>query len=805
MNLELLETRDAPATLSYVDVDGDNVVIKTSGPGALIAGTNVLFDPTGHQLRTLILQDAAFQGANVSIAASRDPVHGGDGFVNVGFIRADGRDLGTVLVDGDLGRIDAGDPTNPASACKSLTVLSIGRFGTSTGAPDLLSQFDGQLGKLTVKSDVTGAYIIVADSAGTNGKIGTVFIGGSLIGGAGVNSGSIIAVDGFGFATIKGDILGGGGQSSGVVACTHDLGGVKVGGSLVGGTGPSSGVIFSAVGQLGSIRIGGNIVGGTAVNSGRVFGNTKIVSALIGGSLAGGTGAESGKIHSGGDIGPVLIARNMIGGDGDDSGKIDAQGGLTSLRVGGSVIGGAGRQDINFTHEGQIFARSRLSSVTIGGSLIGGNDPDPTDTTRRAIAGGSIFSFAGLDSLKIGGSIIGGNADDTGRIFVPTILSSLDVGDSIIGGTGFNSGYVQVDKLASMEVGGDISSEGAIFATQLDSIAIRGSLEGKLAGVSASAVKIGRDLAGFIDIIDTLGSLTVGGSLVGASASGGALSFTGAVRAGEIGSVKIGGDIQGGSISGSAFLNQSGSIVSGGRIDSVLVGGSIISGSDASSSQMWDCATIRADDDIGSLTVKGRIIGNVGDGLPENFTPVIISARGQKTIANGATTDVAIGKITVGGRVERAQILAGYTWDSFGALTPMNADAQIGTVTVGGDWIASSLFAGVTGGGNNFIGDSDDVKMSGTGVKDNADNLGAISKIEKVIIGGRALGTADSSDRLLFGMEAQQIESIEIGGASVALTSGASNDLFFTHRLVLGTTHGTSDPDGFDFHAFEVP
>jgi len=155
MKLEILESRNAPATLAYVDVDGDNVVITTSGTGTLVAGTNVTFDPSGHQLRTLDLEAAAFQGANVSIIAHRDSVNGGDGFVNVGFIKADGRDLGKVFVDGDLGRIDAGDPTNSASACKSLTVLSLGRFGISTGAPNLESQFDGQLGKLTVRSDVT--------------------------------------------------------------------------------------------------------------------------------------------------------------------------------------------------------------------------------------------------------------------------------------------------------------------------------------------------------------------------------------------------------------------------------------------------------------------------------------------------------------------------------------------------------------------------------------------------------------------------------------------------------------------------
>src|SRR5678816_3892338 len=101
MNIEPLESRIAPASLTFTDVDGDNVKITISGVGSLTLGVNVIV--TADQLQTLDLSGAAFQGANVKIVATRAPLLGGDGFVNVGRINATGRDLGTVRVDGDLG------------------------------------------------------------------------------------------------------------------------------------------------------------------------------------------------------------------------------------------------------------------------------------------------------------------------------------------------------------------------------------------------------------------------------------------------------------------------------------------------------------------------------------------------------------------------------------------------------------------------------------------------------------------------------------------------------------------------------
>jgi hypothetical protein len=165
----------------------------------------------------------------------------------------------------------------------------------------------------------------------------------------------------------------------------------------------------------------------------------------------------------------------------------------------------------------------------------------------------------------------------------------------------------------------------------------------------------------------------------------------------------------------------------------------------------------------------------------------------------GAKSDAAIGKISVGGRIERAIINAGVDTGLIGK----NADAQIGPVIVGGDWISSSLVAGVQAGANAVFGDSDDAKIDELAATGSPDSPAIVSKIAKVTIKGMAIGTVNRIDNALFGIEAQRIVSIKVGGTSIPLTAGASNDLF-AKRRPLGATFGTSDPDGFDFHAFEV-
>ena len=150
--------------------------------------------------------------------------------------------------------------------------------------------------------------------------------------------------------------------------------------------------------------------------------------------------------------------------------------------------------------------------------------------------------------------------------------------------------------------------------------------------------------------------------------------------------------------------------------------------------------------------------------------------RGQATPTPGS--DVAIGRLTVGGRVELALILAGYdasTSDPLGR--GVNADAQIETIQVGGDWIASSVAAGAAPGVHGF--GSGDTKLSGVGV---TDAPGTISKIGRIVIDGQALGTVGGSDQ--YGFVAEQVGSLSVGGTLIGLTPGPNND----HGVPVGAT-----------------
>jgi len=204
--LELLEARIAPASgffhvspdghsAFYDDVDGDHVTVKiTAGiipnqapPGATLG---VEAGPLGNgsgYLRFLDFSSPNFNHTNITVSVVKVP--GGDGLANVGAIFGGTNDFGTIVVKGDLGRIVAGSSTPGTPAIKSLIVRSMGRFGVDTqmtdggdkppGADYFVSTIVGGLGALKVAGDVKDVWVNVIGGSG----IGTVSIGGSLIGG----------------------------------------------------------------------------------------------------------------------------------------------------------------------------------------------------------------------------------------------------------------------------------------------------------------------------------------------------------------------------------------------------------------------------------------------------------------------------------------------------------------------------------------------------------------------------------------------------------------------------------------------
>jgi hypothetical protein len=86
------------------------------------------------------------------------------------------------------------------------------------------------------------------------------------------------------------------------------------------------------------------------------------------------------------------------------------------------------------------------------------------------------------------------------------------------------------------------------------------------------------------------------------------------------------------------------------RIGTMTVGGSIIAGTDTTSGTFSENGTVSVNNDIGVATIKGSLIGNA-------TSRVELKARGQAVPTT--TVDLAFGSLTVNGRVEHANILAG--------------------------------------------------------------------------------------------------------------------------------------------------
>ena len=781
MNIEPLESRIAPASvLTYNDVDGDKVTI-TSTVGTLDGHATII----GGNLVLLNLSNPSFDGASITFSVKKAGT--GDGLVAVGRIAGGANDFGKIIIKGDLGNIDCGSDTAGTPAIKLLSARTIGRYGLASqgGGGDLQSDINGTLGLLAVNGDVKDAYIHVI---GTSGSIGAVTIGGSLVGGTADSSGAIVSSNAMGKVKIGRDLQGGSGQNAGHIESGNTLGDVSVGGSIIGGTGYFAGAVVSNK-DMGAVTVRHDVQGGSGQKTGYIECSGTLAGVTIGGSVLGGTTFFTGSILSQ-EMGPVSIGHDLKGGSGDTSGFVQGLDTIAKVTLGGSLIGGAGSSSGMITcydpmgvvkiggdlqggggeGSGSIRAFDTLAGVTVGGSLVGGSNAGAGQifATRamgpvaiaKDLRGGSaqnsgyVGSGDTLAGVTIGGSLIGGPALEAGAIISAGAMGLVKIGRDVQGSSGAKSGHLESgDTLAGVTIGGSLVGGGSYSGGVAN-----GSGSGEILSTKAMGpVKIGHDLrggagsnSGSIQSRDTLSAVIIGGSIIGGSA----MSTSGAILSTlAMGTIKIGHDLRGGSVS-DGLVSKSGFIQSMDRIESITIGGSVLADIDHSAvGPLSLTASIQAGLDIGSITVKGDVAGTIsGSG---EVAKVIFSAGGQASPTS--TSDVAIGKITIGGRVERAQILAGYRPQGAG-VTPANGNAQIGAVNVGGDWIASDLVAGVQDGGASGFGDVGDTIIGGGA---------SIAKIASIVIGGIVEGTPANGDQ--FGITSHAIGSVKISGATIPL------------------------------------
>jgi hypothetical protein len=523
--LETLEDRIAPATLLnpttliYTDVDGDAVTVKVSKgdlTGAFTTATVNTGITDAEQLLKLDLLGSEFKGATVTITAVPTG-EGGDGFVNVGFINADGTDLGKVKVDGDLAKIVVGSGTK--TAISSLEVQSMGVYGDLTGAMDTDSVFKGDVATLKVKGDLDRAYLNV------QGDLKTLSVSGSLIGGSFNDDGSIRVSGSLSKAVIGGDVVGGGASFTGYIAA-DDIGSVSVVGSVLGGFASSSGYI----GAASKISVGGDVVGGSVMNTM----NTGVIggkSVFVKGSLYGGAGERSGLVVALADA-TVSIGRDVYGGVGTASGAIfsDASD-IKSISIGGDLRGAGGdfsgavvAGDIKsgVTVKGSVFGSTgtfsgfivgdAIKKVSIDGSIIGqsGFTMDPSGGIYAEVTLGSVAIKGSVDgsygrSLIVAGGTIGDESATIGKVTIGGGVSNLDIlAGYHIKDTGVFEGYNGDASVASVKVGGNWSSSNITAGVETNSTSL---------GFSQAATSI---IAGSASNVKAwVGSVSIGGQASG--------------------------------------------------------------------------------------------------------------------------------------------------------------------------------------------------------------------------------------------------------------------------------------------------
>jgi hypothetical protein len=697
--VEALESRDAPATLvnpttvTYTDVDGDTVTVRTT-KGTLDLASNFLFADTDpgpavrEQLQRLTVTDPEFEGASLSVTAVRSAQNGGDGFANVGYINANIRHLGTVSVDGDLGQIDAGFSEPGSVAVRSLVVQSMGRYGLSTQAAggSLDSDLAGTLGALTVKGDVVGASV---GAVSTGARIGSVNVGGSLIGAA-TGQGQITAEASIGSVLVGGDVRGGAGTLSGLIEAVR-LGPVTIGGSLIGGGAPNSGTIRATTGDVGLVKVGGSLLGGADQFAGSIvaFGG-KIAGVTVVGALVGGPGVDSGSIFSIGALGPVKVGGDVRGSPVIRSAVIQSNASVSSVTIGGSLFGGA-------QNAGQIAAGSTLGPVTVRGSVRGGSGQDS----------GAIFAGTGMGPVRIAGDLLGGTGLGSGAILSFGDLAGASVGGSVVGGTGFQSGRIRADG-------------------NLGPVAIAGDLRG-----------VGAD-TGSILVQGNIASVTIGGSLVGGATDSGRIDR--AANSGHVGPITVKGDVVAGTGPSSARIT-----VNNGNLAALTIGGSLVGGPDFSGSVLVTGVT---DGNLGPVRIGGDVVGGSGTSsgsvLAESMGPVTVlgSLRGGAGLNSGAIrSDVALGAVRIGGDV------TGGTAMSTGLIAA--GSGPIASVTLGGSLVGGFFnFTGeiLTGGNLGPVTIGGDIRGGSAFGLSSLDRSGYLQgkNIASVTVGGSIIsGTWD--------------------------------------------------------------
>lgn len=782
--VELLEARIAPASvISYMDLDGDEVTVKSSHGDLNGRTTFFVGEGGGKQLQELNLTDDSFSGAKITFSVKRGAQ--GDGLANVGFINAADNDLAKVVVKGDLGRIVVGDSNNGTPAIKSLVVRSMGAIGISTQTSDveptpppspevktLLDQLIGTGGLVPGLLEQVGDAVhqVLGDDALLHDLSSDVVrslhsLGANLDALNLIHDGTTEETGSGAYTSLLGNILE---HVSDLSILPNTVGALP---GLLDAVKTDLTTVVSSLKLplLGQLDLG-NLVGkslsnllnlnldlGTTVNA---VGDTlsDVLGGIFGGLFGGQTGGSGGSTGNGStssntvSVGALLQTLGL---------EVNTLINLDAAEVPALLTDLLGQVKLDLSEltpsSGHLSSglvntlsdlQCNLSALLICAKTHDGLMTDVVKTVSEKVC-------TLLETLLGGGgrsesSEIQASVHSIFRGDVKSFKVKTDVRDVFLN----IQGNLTKGVIKGSLIGDDVINGGSVLVT------------GNVGKLNISKNLIGGDFAntGSITVNGKTGTLALGGSVVGDDGHGsGSMTFDGDVK-----NLRVRGSIVGGDGIGSAsVMNMNGDI------RNMLVGGTIVVGDGA------DSGSIRISDAVKNLKVKGSIVG-------DSDHRASISIAGLESVVNNA--NVAIGKMTVGGTVRFADILAGYD----ARLNDVNGDAQIGKVAVKLDWVASNLSAGIAPQSGEI---KDFGEVTNRVIAGHRSDI--VSKISSIVIKGSVFGTHGGDDN--YGFVAEQIGTVKIASHKVALSSGGWNDVHdlseSTHDVCIREANATSNND----------
>lgn len=370
----------SPSELHFRDADGDGVIVKFDRDvltaeslanafhfeegerGSYLAGIDTAAlagnakSLKGLDITVSVVTASIKLGGNTKLSdlnlsdeerARFESLMGGNDRAEIGFIDASGIDLGDVSIDGNLGRIVAGDAKAGTAGLESLTVESLGALGNPALAiaEDVTSVITGALRKLEVRTDIVAALVKI--QGGGRAGLTEGHVGGDVIGGAFAHSGAIEAEGSVKSLTIAGDLVGGSAEHAGSIFAGKQIKQLAIGGDIRGGSGLQTGRVEAE--DIGELSIAGDVRFGSGVYSASVEAGRNIKSLHVEGSLEGGAARGTGSIVAGKNIGKAEVQGNIDGGGGDYSGALSAERKMGSISVGGDLLGSGGERSGSVT------------------------------------------------------------------------------------------------------------------------------------------------------------------------------------------------------------------------------------------------------------------------------------------------------------------------------------------------------------------------------------------------------------------------------------------------------------------------